>query len=179
MFLISILALASLTYAEKIYNMRLIIYKNDSVELSSIGIKDGGVGPFLSAGKNNYYFEVISKDNRLLFNQSFELSFVTYPDIFGNPQAPKVIEFNKSEDFWNLPYFEDAALIQLFHEDKKIWKYEVEYLAARVPEQEKSPPKQNQNEIQDNLIFYAAGLMVITIIAVIIWNLLKRNKKAR
>ena len=155
------LALVSLIYAE-IYSLDLIIYRNDSAELVSIAIKDGSEGPFPFSLHNNYYFKIIGKDNQLLFEKPFTLNFVVHPEPYENSPAPSEILLNKSEDFWHLPYFQDASAIQLFHEDKKIWEYDVEYLNPQIPSRPSATPAQQPGSGD------STGSIILSIVAIVV-----------
>jgi hypothetical protein len=122
--IVAILAMLSLVNAGSIYDLNIVIYKNDTVELKNFSIREGSPGPFPDAGAdNNYEFKIISRDGSMLFNQSFHLGFVAYRFRGPNSTEPDVIPYNRTEDHWRLPYFEDAALIQLYHEGKLIFEY--------------------------------------------------------
>lgn len=119
-----LLMLFSFVYAQAYY-LNLIIYKNDSVELQSFSIHNGSAREFPVSLKNNYEFRIIAKDRSLLFSQPFVVNFIGYPDPLENSSAPGEVLLNKREDTWSLPYYSEAQYIQLFHEDKKIWEYEI------------------------------------------------------
>ena len=173
LFSIYLLLLIILSNAVNVYNLDLIIYPNDSAELVSIGIKEGESGPFPSAGNDNYHFEIFSKDNHVLFNQSFELNFFAYRFRGPNSTQPDVVPLNQSRDIWNLPYSKDASIIQLFHEDKKIWEYNVEYLHERVtPEKPISEPTSPALPLA-----LAAVCLVLIIIAVVLYFLFRKKAK--
>jgi len=122
---VCLLLLASLASASKVYELHLIIYKNDTVDLISINETDGRPGPFPSAGEDNYFFRILSDNGTVLFNQSFQMDFFAYRFRGANSTLPDVVSLEKREGYWKLPYYEDATVIELFHEDKMIFDYNI------------------------------------------------------
>jgi len=123
---VALLLLCSIASAESVYMLDIIIYQNDNVELRSFDIISGSPGPFSDAGgNNNYEFRILSKDKEVLFDQSFHLGYAAYRFRGPNSTSPDIVPYDKTENYWRLPYFDDAALIQLFHEGKIIFEYDV------------------------------------------------------
>jgi hypothetical protein len=124
--LFGLLALSPLLFAEKSYQLHLRIYQNDSAELLDSSVIQGSPGPFPDAGAgNNYEFRVYSATGEVLFTQPFYLGFVVYPDGGPNYTGPKTISKVGEENYYRLPYFDDGAVMKLFHEGKKIFEYQI------------------------------------------------------
>jgi len=123
--LVCMLLLASFAGASKVYELHLIIYKNDSVTLISINETQGKPGPFPSAGDDNYLFRMLSDDGTVLFNQSFQMDFFAYRFRGPNSTLPDVVALTQREGYWKLPYYENASIIALYHEEKKIFEYDL------------------------------------------------------
>ena len=133
--LIIILMLIGISSAAKVYELHTTVYAEDKVDLISINISESNISHFMNSEKNNYYFQIISKDNRLLFNESFRYEF-SFREFSG------IMRIDKIEDFWKLPYFDDAKNIQLFHGNKKIWEQDVEDLREMANINEKTSSSQ-------------------------------------
>lgn len=119
------LLLASLADAAKVYELHMIIYKNDSVKLVSFNVTDGRAGPFPTAGEDNYLFRMLSDNGTEIHNQSFQMDFFAYRFRGANSTLPDVVPLEQREEYWKLPYYEDVATIELFHEERKIFEYRV------------------------------------------------------
>lgn len=115
----------SLVNASQVYVFDLDIYENDTVILKKFDVRLGGQSYFPDVGEEEYEFRILSRSSTMLFSQPFRLNFVTYPFIGPNSTEPGIVPIYKISYTWELPYFEDAALVQLFHEDKIIFEYEL------------------------------------------------------
>ena len=146
----------SLSSAYKIYELHLIIYKNDTVDLKALNVTEGMTSAFPSAGNDNYEFRIMSRDNKMLFNRSFQLEFEAYLFRGPNSTSPGVVPLEQYEDYWRLPYFDDAEKIQLYHEQKKIFEY-------TVPKEEKG--------------FSICGLATIIMLPILIFTIFRGAKK--
>lgn len=156
--------LVSLIYSQ-VYDIKSIIFKNDSYNLVSIDLSNAETGPFPISLNNNYHFELLDKRGKIIFNQPFTLNFVVYPDPNENETATaQVISINQSYTFWRLPYSEDVKSIRLYHNDKLIWDYDVEYLSK----QNTAAPQQNPQIQNNNLIYGLVAFGFCISIAIII-----------
>ncbi|MCX6774116.1 MAG: hypothetical protein NTY68_03930 [Candidatus Micrarchaeota archaeon] len=170
----ALLLILSITNAA-VYELHLVIYKNDSVELKDLNVTLGSPGPFPDAGNdNNYEFRIMAKDNGVLFNQSFHLGFVAYRFRGPDSTEPDVVPYNKTDNYWRLPYFDNASRIQLFHENRLIFEY-------AIPEKQETestnaaPNAQGGGGIDIYLVFsYAFALLVV---AFIIYKTLSKPAK--
>jgi hypothetical protein len=124
--LLSLIFLMTFSSAYKVYELHLVIHKNESVDLLGYQIIDGEISAFPSAGQDNYEFRIISNNGSNLFNKSFQMDFTAYRFRGPNSTVPDVVQLTQIEDYWKLPYFEDGKKIQLYHSGKKIFEYEVE-----------------------------------------------------
>ena len=134
-FFFCLLMLLPLSNAAKVFEFHLIIHKNDSVKLVSFNITDGKVSAFPTAGEDNYLFRILSADGKVLFNKSFQMGFEAYRFRGPNSTAPDVVQLESVEDYWRLPYYQDANSVELFHENKKFFQYK---LPEEKPEGEPS-----------------------------------------
>ncbi|MEK6982457.1 MAG: hypothetical protein AABX38_05990 [Candidatus Micrarchaeota archaeon] len=150
--------LTSLIYSQ-IYDLSLLIYKNDSAKIVDISISDFEPGPFPTSLNNNYHFEIIDTENKIIFNQPFTMRFVVYPDPYEDGTArAQVINLNQTYSFWRLPYFQNAKTIQLYHENKKIWEYNVEYLSNKTSPTFPEKRSGVMGVINNNILLVLSGL---------------------
>ena len=165
--IVAFLLLFSVAVASSVYELHLAIYKNDTVELKGFNVTSGSPGPFPDAGKdNNYEFRILSGGNDVLFNQSFHLGFAAYRFRGPNSTSPDVNPYNVTDDYWRLPYFSDAASVQLFHGGKQIFEY-------RLQGEQKVPSSLSQYINAAS----CAGLAVLAIVAFILFK--KFSKPAK
>jgi len=157
----------SLANASQVYQLHMIVYANDTVQLVNITIRDGEPDIFPSAGEDNYAFKIISTKNKTLYDQPFQMGFVAYRLIPRNSTVPDEVLLEKREELWRLPYFDDAATIQLFHENKKIFEYQ-------LPQQQKpaAPPSPDWT-----ICCIAAGVMALAVAAFLLFK--KFNKPSK
>lgn len=150
-------------YSAKVFELDITIHENDSVDLINFQITEGDVSYFYSTDKDNYEVRILSDAGQILFNQSFEMHF--FGNLFRGPNStsPDTGPITRIDNYWKLPYFEDAALIQLFHEDKNIFEYQVA--------QEEQPPV----GLPDYCPFLGmAGVIVVLLTAALV--IIKRKK---
>ena len=122
---LSLIFLLAFSSAYQVYELHLVIHKNETVNLLGFQVVDGEMSAFPSAGQDNYEFRIVSKNGSVLFNRSFQMNFTAYRFRGPNSTAPDVVGLSQVEDYWKLPYFEDGDKIQLFHSGNKIYEYKV------------------------------------------------------
>ncbi|MDO8553738.1 MAG: hypothetical protein Q7S22_02940 [Candidatus Micrarchaeota archaeon] len=173
-----ILSFSILVSAEKTYDLRLIIHKNDTVEFVSIMSIDGTSDPFLDVNRSGYSFRILSKNGAVLESGGFNLGFVSHIDTIPSSNISseeQFIERDKSKGHWYLPYFKDAKLIQLFHKDKKIWEYDVEYLNPQP--KEPAPVSIQQHPPNPAVLLVGGFCLAGIVIAIILYFLLGKKAK--
>ncbi|NYZ74624.1 hypothetical protein H0O00_05750 [Candidatus Micrarchaeota archaeon] len=165
-FLVSLMLVLSLANAAKIYELHLTIYKNDTVVLNGFDTREGEVSIFPTSEDNNYEFRIISGGDTTLFSQPFHLGFVAYRFQGPNATEPSVVPYDQVEDYWNLPYYENAALIQLFHDGRKIFEYELPQQTAEE-EPGETPEKPVEKPFDSNLIICATcgSIAILALVA--------------
>ena len=143
------------------YEVKLTVYKNDTVELKSFLTINGSPSELPTGYENTYEVRIISVDGLVLFNQSFEIGFVSPAGrAFTGPGGTRLNDTppEKAEQTWYLPVYKNAALIQLYHYDKKIWEYKIQEL--RTPTIETS----------------LASIAAIVLLAALAWLFLKKKR---
>ncbi len=161
---ICMLMLFSVAYAQ-VYSLDLIIHKNDSVGLDSITIRNGSGSEFPASLNNNYEFRIIAKNGSLLFSQPFELNFIAHGDPLENSNVSEEFSRDKIENIWNLPYYDNGQYIQLFHENNKIWEYQ-------IPQENKNPEPSIPSST-----WLIGGILVVIIILGLGYLLMKNRGK--
>ncbi|NYZ74625.1 hypothetical protein H0O00_05755 [Candidatus Micrarchaeota archaeon] len=162
--LVFLLSVFGLLQASQVYVLDLTICKNDTVELNRFGIQPGSPGYFPQVGDYKYEFRIIARNATVLFTQPFRLEFVTYPFPGPNSTNPDIVNITNMWYDWKLPYYKDAAFIQLFHEDKKIFEYELPQQETEE-EPDETPEKPVEKPLDSNLMICAAcGTIAILIL---------------
>lgn len=110
---------------ESVYYIYLIIYRNDTVTLTNFEVIDGIPTDFPTIPLElNYSILILSIKNEILFKAQLPVSFTAYPmPPEGEPHVE--VELNESIHYLRLPYFENANKIEIYHEDKLIFSYEI------------------------------------------------------
>jgi len=113
--LIMFVLIFSISYAQQqiIYSLSMIVCKNDTVVLKNITAINGIPGEF-SDQETNYNIKVLSQQDLELFSDNIWVSFFLSLDPIG------VIETNTTFVYVNVPYFQTAKTISIYHLDKKI-----------------------------------------------------------
>lgn len=126
--LFSALALAQ---ESKVFVLDLIIYKNDSnATLNDFSVADGIPTDFpeiteVFQGQEQYTIKIISVNNEVLFQKEFLISFTPAPFIPPSGTTPEVTNLTNVEKYLRLPYFEGAKKIEIYHDNKIIFTYEI------------------------------------------------------
>jgi hypothetical protein len=163
-FFLMLLALLSIAAAEASYEIALTIYRNDTVILDSMEVVDAKIG---ESEDGDYQFEIIGKDGKSLYERSFDIDFTSMRLVPPNSSIPDVVERKSSFGYWYLPYFEDAAVLNLYHEDKKIFEHE---LPSKEINQNDSPEEKIADDSKplievDQLLFGVVCISTLLILA--------------
>jgi hypothetical protein len=110
---------------EKVFYFHLIIYRIDTATLTNFEIIDGVPTDFPNIPLElNYTLLVFSIQDEILFKAKLPVSFTAYPmPPEGQPDIE--VQLNESEQYLRLPYFENAKKIEIYHDDKLIFSYDI------------------------------------------------------
>ena len=177
--IICLILLSHFSYAEKVYQIYLEIYKNDTVNLLDSKVTEEIISIPSSGEGEDYAFKIFSKDEKLLFKQQFKIGFYAYLKRLANSTETDEILIKVRYRYFNLPYFENADKIQLFHENKLIWEHNIkDEIIPKTTQNNTLPIAPPKNTVEGNsniLIAVAIGVVILTVWA-LFW-LRKRSIK--
>jgi len=110
---------------EDVFYFHLIIYKNDTVTLDKFEIIEGVPSDFPGISLSlNYSILLLSTENNVIFRGQLPISFTAYPmPPEGQPEVEVML--NESEQYLRLPYFENIDRMEIYHDNKLIFTYEI------------------------------------------------------
>ena len=103
---------------QKIYNLQMEIFKDDSVILQDFNLDEGTISTFPQIPKD-YSIKILEKKGNVLFKKDIEVSFIL------NLEPIKSIQLNSTIIHLRLPYFENAEKITINHGNKEIFSIDV------------------------------------------------------
>lgn len=111
---LAFILISTVASAERVFNARMTISKDDSVTVSSFEVLEGKASSFPEYPDANYLIKIVSFDGRTLFEAPMKIDFVVHPFPEGE------IELNETERSFRLPFFADAKRIEMYHDGRLI-----------------------------------------------------------
>lgn len=159
-----------LVNAQQIYRLQPNISKNDQVTLNSIKTDYGEEDIVSSSMGEPYKILILSMKGETLYFNDFKINFITHID---TEQGAIYQNISYRTFYWNLPYFENAKQIQLYHENKLIWSYNIEYLSKQSTDVPEQKPQGKNNAM---FLIASAGIVLLIIIIIFVYRkLLKKS----
>lgn len=112
---IILLSYISLAQASVIY-INMDIYKNDIVDVLDLKIINGTQSNFFST-EEGFSIKIIGNSNEVFFEDSLPINFET---IIDKINGSELVELDKVNTRFRLPYFPGAKYIDVYHKNEKI-----------------------------------------------------------
>lgn len=111
---------------DDVFILHITLHKNDFVELHSFELTEGKVNVHPSKD-GDYTLDIVSFEGDILFSEKVPINFFTYRewiDEEGNMHG-ELIELEKQDRYWRLPYFSNAGRIGLYHNETLIFALDI------------------------------------------------------
>jgi len=113
---------------EKVYSFQLEVGKDDTVNLINFEISEGSESINLMDEEKDYKVELKTKEGSIIYIKYFDLDFKAYIDILPGFEGEinEEVELNEEQMILNIPFKANAAIFELSHFEKSIFKYSIE-----------------------------------------------------
>ncbi len=125
--LMSIFVLLALmqVYAQAIFDITLIFYKDNGVEVGKLNIIEGTT--LLPDNNGDYGLILVSKEGKSLYETRFNIQFETHEDLIidGKKQA-RDITIDKINVPFRFPFNSEVHFLEVYYGEKKLISYKIE-----------------------------------------------------